>query len=149
MGSSGALARTVLRQAGKRGWEEGPGKLASSALVCQGNRGRHAGHVPDHTGSVAFASQIFRQGHMARAKAMHRAIAQADFYLARQVDDVLPPWGIVPVRKTARLRSTKDNVGGGMRRCQLGVRGGIKFFDMRLPVRTRIQPDNAHGYALQ
>ena len=139
MGSPGALARTVLRQAGGRGWEEGAGQPASSALVGQGNRGRYTWHVPDHTGGVAFAGQIFRQGHMARAKAMHRAIAQADFYLARQVDDVLPPWGSVPVGKTARLRSTKDNVGGGMRRRQLGVRGRIQFFDMRLPIRTRIQ----------
>ena len=102
-------------------WEEGPGKLASSALVGQGNCGRYTWHVPDHTRGVAFAGQIFRQGYMTRAKAMHRAIAQADFHLARQVNDVLPPRGSVPVGKTARLRSTKDNIGGGMRRRQLRV----------------------------
>jgi hypothetical protein len=59
---------------------------------------------------------------MAWAKAMHRTITQADFYLACQVNDVLTPWSIVPVRKPARLRSTKDNTGGGMWRRQQGMR---------------------------
>jgi hypothetical protein len=58
---------------------------------------------------------------MAWAKAMHGAVAQTDFYLARQVNDILTPWGIVPVRKTAWLRSTKDNTGGRLWRRQLGV----------------------------
>jgi hypothetical protein len=51
---------------------------------------------------------------MTRAEAVHRPISQADFHFPSEIDDILPPWGIVPVRKTTRLRGPKDNPSRGM-----------------------------------
>ena len=89
--------------------------------VGQGNRSRHAWYVPDYPCGVSFPRQVFRQGHMTRAEAVHRAISQPDFHLASQIDDVLPPWGIVPIAKTARFRGPKDNPSRRLQRGQLRV----------------------------
>src|SRR4029453_9447882 len=84
--------------------------------VRQRNCCRHTRLVPDDACCMPTTREILCQGHMPRAKPMHGAISQADFYLPSEIDDVLPPWGIVPVRKTARLCGPKDNPGCGLQR---------------------------------
>jgi len=40
---------------------------------------------------------------------VHTAITEAKLCFARQRDDELPPWGIVPIAKTTGLCAAKDD----------------------------------------
>jgi len=65
--------------------------------------------------------EVFRHMHVARPQAVEGAITQADFRLAGQGDDVLPPWRMVPVAQRAGGRRTEHHTLGAVERGQIRV----------------------------
>ena len=112
-------------------------------LSCQGNRGRHARGTFPTTRWCGLCRSNLPPGSHGPVKAMHRAIAQADLYLARQVDDGTAGVGPCASQKNGPVAQYERQYWWWDAATSM-VRGGIKFFDMRLPIRPRIQPDNAH-----
>lgn len=58
--------------------------LDRTLVVGQGNGDGQARLVSDHTGSVPLAYQVFRQSDMTWTEPVYGAIAEANFYFARQ-----------------------------------------------------------------
>ena len=108
------------------------------------DRGGDPRHLADHPGGVAMPGEVFCHIHVAGPKAVDGTVAQADFCLAGQGDDVLPPWGGVPITQRARRCRTEHDALGTVERGQLGVGRQIEFFHVRLAIVTGIQAENAH-----
>jgi len=56
---------------------------------------------------------------------VHTAITQAKLRFARQGDDELPPWGIVPIAKMAGLCAAKDHALGRHECSEFGMSGEV------------------------
>jgi len=61
---------------------------------------------------------------------VHAAIPEADLRFARQGDNELPPWGIVPIAKMAGLRAAKDHPLCRHERGEFGMGREIEFFEV-------------------
>jgi len=72
---------------------------------------------------VAMPGEVFRHIHVAGPEAVNRAIPQADFRLAGQGDDVLPPGRGVPVTQRAGWRRTEHHAFGTVERVCLSKGG--------------------------
>src|SRR5262250_850759 len=92
------------------------------------DRGGDPGHLADHTGGMSMPGEVFRHIHVPWPQAVDSAIPQADFRLAGQGDDVLPPWRVVPVAKMARGGRTEHHTLGAMERSQIRVGRQIDLF---------------------
>ena len=114
---------------------------AASASPLHVDRGGDLGYLPDYPGGVAVPGEVFRPIHVAGPEAVERAIPQANFRLAGQGDDVLPPGRGVPVRKRARWRRTEHHALGTVERGQLWRRCQSELF--------QIPPDLMALYHLQ
>jgi hypothetical protein len=69
---------------------------------------------------------------------VHGAITEAELHFARQGDDELPPWGVVPITKMAGLRAAKDNALRSQERGEFGMRCEVQLFEVRLSICTSI-----------
>jgi hypothetical protein len=70
---------------------------------------------------MTLTGEVFHQVHMPRAKPVNRSIAQPDFHLPGEGNDVLTPRPAVPVTEVARLSLTKDDAFGAVESSQLWV----------------------------
>src|SRR5215510_185740 len=97
-----------------------------------------------HPGRMAVPGEVFRHIHVTWPQTVDGAVAQADFCLPRQGDDVLPPGGGMPVTKRAGECRTEHHPLSALERRQLRVGRQIQLFHMRLAIVARIQAENAH-----
>ena len=63
-------------------------------------------------------------------KPVHAAVTKADLRFARHGDDELPPWGVVPIAKTARLGAAKGNALRCQERGEFGMGCQIQLLDV-------------------
>jgi hypothetical protein len=70
---------------------------------------------------MALTGEIFHQVHMPWAKPVDRAIAQPDFHLAREGNDVLASRAVMPVAEVARLSLPEDDAFSALELGQVGV----------------------------
>src|SRR5262249_15158185 len=113
----------------------------------QVDRGGDPWDSANYTGGVTMPSEVFCHVYVSRPQAVDSAIPQANFCLAGQGDDVLPPWRVVPVAKMAGWRRTEHHTLGAVERGQIRVGRQIELFNVGLAIVARIQAENAHAGA--
>src|SRR5262249_30848813 len=107
-----------------------PGNPLVSPSPLQVDRGGDPGHPAHYPGSVSTPGEFFRHIDVSRPQAVDRAIPQADFRLAGQGDDILPPWRVVPVAKMAGCRRAKHYTLGAVERGQIRMGRQIELFNV-------------------
>src|SRR5262245_21833370 len=102
--------------------------------VSQRDRGGQSRLVANDSGRVALAREVFGQGHVARAVAVHGAVAETDLDFAGQGDHELAARRVVPVDEVAGLRRAKDDALRRLQGAELRMGGQIQLLDVRLAV---------------
>ena len=91
-------------------------------LVLKWNRCANSRHVSNDPRGVPSARQVLGQSYVTGAVTMHRAVAESYFHFARERDDVLTPWGVMPIAESSWLRLSKRYARCALQRRQVWVR---------------------------
>src|ERR1700732_4684058 len=123
-----------------RGWGAGPALGAH----------RHSGTDPRNSQRarrVALACEVVREDHITRSKTARGAIADPDFHLPRENQNVLSPGRGVPIAPMVRRKTAEHEVGTRLKRNVVALLGRQReIFKMGLAVVARIYPyDHAHA----
>src|SRR5439155_18282698 len=105
---------------------------------------------PDLARRVPLSGQVFGDQDVAGPEALHGAVADLDVDRAREREHGVAPRRVVPGIRARRLESpdhdpgARDQLGGlGLIAARLELR--VELFEVRLPVRARIDADDGHG----
>src|SRR4029077_18280065 len=107
---------------------------------------RHSGtdaRYSDRARRVALACEIVGEDCIARSKTARGAIADRDFHLPRENENVLPPGRGVPIAEIVRRETAEGEIGARLERKIMALLGRQReIFKMGLAVVARIDPYN-------
>src|SRR5689334_12749135 len=87
----------------------------SSALAAHRHRGADPRN-PYRARCVALACEVVSKDHITRSEAARRAVADPDFHLPREDEDVLSPGRGVPIARIVRSETAETEVGARLKR---------------------------------
>src|SRR5713101_5227533 len=101
---------------------------------------------------MALAGQVFGEDAFAGAESVYRAVAEADLDRALQRNHELAARRVMPVHEGARLDAAEDDAVGLLHRRLFAHparrKRDLEFFEVRLPVGSRVQTMDSHRYGL-
>jgi hypothetical protein len=96
---------------------------------------------------VALAREVVSENHISRSKTARGAIADPDFHLPRENENVLSPGRSVPIAPIVRWETAEHEVGTRLKRNVVALLGRQReLLEMGLAVMARIYP-NDHASA--
>src|SRR3954471_22663993 len=120
----------------------------SSASGADRNRGADPRN-PYRARRVALTCEVVCEDHIAWPKTAGGAIADSDFHLPFENENVLSPGRGVPIARIVRSETAEHEVGARLKRYVVDLLGGLRqIFKMGLTVLARINPyDHARAPA--
>src|SRR2546429_9087456 len=150
-------ASSVDANGSARAWERSSTVMSSSAVgipgvppSVHGDEEAAARLAVERLGAMPFAPRVLDEDDLAGADAACFAVARGDLHARVEIDDVLSPWGRVPVQVVVGRHLTEDDPRGGEARRQPPRAGrlrerGLHVLEVGLAVRVDVKPVGLHG----